>query len=179
MTSYIYICFPQSFCFSKPKTMMMMKMKGLMIICMVEQTQMFPLTFGLLQGIICHIERLKEWTWSPELLEWPKQEGGERGGGGDLIWMGGPQTPLHTMYWGHSPGPLKQINFYPKTYTQKNVFKIFLTPAWKNRSFIRRKQFLHLPQKIIFQTTNFIYLFAKLVSNTCTKEYKSFVSDVF
>ena len=43
---------------------------------MVDQTQMCPLPLGLFQGIIRHIARLKGETWSPELLEGPKQEEG-------------------------------------------------------------------------------------------------------
>ena len=162
---------------------------------------MCPLPLGLFQGIICHIARLKGETWSPELLERPKQEG---------IWFErGTSDP--SSY--HVPGPLTwptQANkFLPKnnsyTYTKINFFKHFwrlpertgllpkekfLILTWKNNQLFKLKDFSHLPKiikffnrkklltlplKIIFQTTNFIYLSGKLICNTCTKNLMSFV----
>ena len=58
-----------------------------LLVCMVDQTQMFPsfiLPPGLLQEIICNIERLKGGPWSPELLGGPKLEGWPYLKGGDL-----------------------------------------------------------------------------------------------
>ena len=163
MTSYIYICFPQSFCFSKPKTMMMMKMKGLMIICMVEQTQMFPLTFGLLQGIICHIERLKGWTWSPELLEWPKQEGGERGGGGaaGAHLTGGPSDPSSYHVLGPLTWPTQTNKFLPKNLHTKKCFQNIFDTCLKEPVFYPKKTVLILTSKNNFPNNEFHILVCK------------------
>ena len=78
------------------------------------------------------------------------------------------------------PGPLKKRIFHPKDFLYlpeyinfSRLKKKFLILFWKNvlhlsekSKFSKRKQFLIINGKAIFQTKNFLYLSEKLTSNT-------------
>ena len=75
------------------------------IVCMVDQTQMYPSCIsplGLFQGITCNIEQLIGGSFGA-LNCW-----------GNLYWRREPQTPLHTLVKMQNDKPVTENNFVKK-----------------------------------------------------------------